>query len=311
MHNLDLILTLAGGFTAALVLGYLTQRARPLAHRRLPARRDARRSAHARLRGQRRPRRAVRRGRRHPPHVRRRPAVPHRGAAGGAARRHPGRDRAERRRDRCSAPSIARCFGWSWPAGIVFGMALSVASTVVLIRVLADHRDLHTPTGTHRRRLARRRGSVHGARARAAAGRLRRWRIGDERRSWRSAVTALKVAALVGFTIVVGTRVIPWRARPRRRHRLARAVHAHGARRSRSASPSDRPQLFGVSMALGAFLAGMVVGRSEFSLRAASDALPMRDAFAVLFFVSVGMLLPPASSPRSARPDCSRRWPSS
>ena len=53
-------------------------------------------------------------------------------------------------------------------------------------------------------------------------------------------------------------------------------------------------QVFGVSMALGAFLAGMVVGRSEFSLRAASEALPMRDAFAVLFFVSVGMLLDPA-----------------
>ncbi len=53
--------------------------------------------------------------------------------------------------------------------------------------------------------------------------------------------------------------------------------------------------VFGVSMALGAFLAGMVVGRSEFSLRAASDALPMRDAFAVLFFVSVGMLLDPSA----------------
>ena len=52
--------------------------------------------------------------------------------------------------------------------------------------------------------------------------------------------------------------------------------------------------VFGVSMALGAFLAGMVVGRSDFSLRAASDALPMRDAFAVLFFVSVGMLFDPS-----------------
>ena len=58
-------------------------------------------------------------------------------------------------------------------------------------------------------------------------------------------------------------------------------------------------KVFGVSMALGAFLAGMVVGRSEFSLRAASDALPMRDAFAVLFFVSVGMLFDPASLMRS------------
>lgn len=53
-------------------------------------------------------------------------------------------------------------------------------------------------------------------------------------------------------------------------------------------------EVFGVSMALGAFLAGLVVGRSEFGLRAAADALPMRDAFAVLFFVSVGMLLDPA-----------------
>src|SRR5262249_37340043 len=54
-------------------------------------------------------------------------------------------------------------------------------------------------------------------------------------------------------------------------------------------------KVFGVSMALGAFLAGMVVGRSDFSLRAASEALPMRDAFAVLFFVSVGMLFDPRS----------------
>src|SRR2546425_4764957 len=52
---------------------------------------------------------------------------------------------------------------------------------------------------------------------------------------------------------------------------------------------------FGVSMALGAFLAGMIVGQSEFSLRAASDALPMRDAFAVLFFVSIGMVLDPGA----------------
>ncbi|WP_410965015.1 cation:proton antiporter, partial [Salmonella sp. SAL4435] len=53
-------------------------------------------------------------------------------------------------------------------------------------------------------------------------------------------------------------------------------------------------KLFGVSMALGAFLAGMVVGRSDFSSRAASEALPMRDAFAVLFFVAVGMVFKPA-----------------
>ena len=68
-------------------------------------------------------------------------------------------------------------------------------------------------------------------------------------------------------------------------------------------------KVFGVSMALGAFLAGMVVGRSEFSLRAATEALPMRDAFAVLFFVSVGMLFDPQSPGPSRRAWSPARWP--
>ena len=59
----------------------------------------------------------------------------------------PGRDRAERGRDRCWAPWSRSAFGWDWAAGIVFGLALSVASTVVLVRVLADNDDLHTPAG--------------------------------------------------------------------------------------------------------------------------------------------------------------------
>ena len=70
-------------------------------------------------------------------------------------------------------------------------------------------------------------------------------------------------------------------------------------------------ELFGVSMALGAFLAGMVVGRSDFSLRAATDALPMRDAFAVLFFVSVGMLFDPRHLVNCARAGRSPPWRSS
>ena len=95
-----------------------------------------------------------------------------------------------------------------------------------------------------------------------------------------------------GVHAVVGTRVIPWvldrvaATRSRELFTLTVLVLALGI-----AVGSAR--VFGVSMALGAFLAGMVVGRSEYSLRAASDALPMRDAFAVLFFVSVGMLLDP------------------
>ena len=108
------------------------------------------------------------------------------------------------------------------------------------------------------------------------------------------AFTLLKVSALVAFTAIVGARVIPRvldrvaKTRSRELFTLTVLVMALGI-----AVGSAR--IFGVSMALGAFLAGMVVGRSEYSLRAASDALPMRDAFAVLFFVSVGMLLDPAS----------------
>jgi CPA2 family monovalent cation:H+ antiporter-2 len=106
------------------------------------------------------------------------------------------------------------------------------------------------------------------------------------------ALTLAKVAGLVGFTFVVGTRAIPWvldrvaETRSRELFTLTVLVIALGIAVGSAA-------LFGVSMALGAFLAGMVVGRSDYSLRAASDALPMREAFAVLFFVSVGMLLDP------------------
>ena len=187
---------------------------------------------------------------------------------------------------------VARWFGWSWPAGIVFGMALAVASTVVLIRVLADHRHLHTPTGH------------------IAVG----WLVvedlftvialvllpvlfgaaSSESGIFRVlAITALEVTALVGFTIVVGTRVIPY---------VLDHVADTGSRELFTLTvltlalgiAVGSARIFGVSMALGAFLAGLVVGRSDYSLRAASDALPMRDAFAVLFFVAVGMLLSPA-----------------
>ncbi len=105
-------------------------------------------------------------------------------------------------------------------------------------------------------------------------------------------MTVLKVGALVAFTAIVGTRVIPRlldyvaATRSRELFTLTVLVLALGI-------AVGSALVFSVSMALGAFLAGMVVGRSEYSLRAASDALPMRDAFAVLFFVSVGMLLDP------------------
>ncbi|HEX9373543.1 MAG TPA: cation:proton antiporter, partial [Roseiflexaceae bacterium] len=106
------------------------------------------------------------------------------------------------------------------------------------------------------------------------------------------AITAVKVTSLVVFTLVIGKRAIPWlldqvaATRSRELFTLTVLVLALGI-------AVGSALLFGVSMALGAFLAGMVVGRSDYSLRAASEALPMRDAFAVLFFVSVGMLLDP------------------
>jgi len=187
---------------------------------------------------------------------------------------------------------LAHAIGSTWEAGIVLGLALSVASTVVLIRVLADNGALHTRAGH------------------TAVG----WLVvedlftviilvvmpaifGPEPRSGLAValgVTALKVTALVALTALVGMRVIPWlldriaATRSRELFTLAVLVIALGI-------AVGSAEVFGVSMALGAFLAGLVVGRSEFSLRAASDALPMRDAFAVLFFVSVGMLFEPAS----------------
>jgi CPA2 family monovalent cation:H+ antiporter-2 len=185
-------------------------------------------------------------------------------------------------------------FGWGWSAGLVYGMALSVASTVVLIRVLADHNDLHTPTGH------------------IAVG----WLVvedlftvvvlvllpalfggdgaGPGGLPLALLLTALKIGVLVALTFLLGGRLIPWllarvdETRSRELFTLTVLVVALGI-------AVGSALLFGVSMALGAFLAGMVVGRSDFSLRAATEALPMRDAFAVLFFVATGMLFDPHS----------------
>jgi len=185
---------------------------------------------------------------------------------------------------------VALACGWDWVAGLVFGMALSVASTVVLIRGLTDFRQLE---------------SVHGH---VAVG----WLVvedlltvlmlialptlaGDgsgESGLWLAlGTTTLKLAGL-GVLYVVGTRVVPWfleqvaRLQSRELFTLAVLGLALGVAYGSAVA-------FSVSMALGAFLGGMIVGRSELSHQAAADALPLRDAFAVLFFVSVGMLFDP------------------
>jgi CPA2 family monovalent cation:H+ antiporter-2 len=195
---------------------------------------------------------------------------------------------------------VARAFGWGLGAGVVFGLAISVASTVVLIRVLSDHDALHTPSGH------------------VAVG----WLVVEDIFTVLALVTlpvfaakdaeptlgavtlglgsaALRIAAAVVMTFTLGRWLVPKllshvaRTRSRELFTLAVLVLALGVAVGSAA-------VFGVSMALGAFLAGMVVGQSEFSFRAASEALPMRDAFAVLFFVSVGMLLDPQRLPELA-----------
>ena len=186
---------------------------------------------------------------------------------------------------------LARAFGWDWPAGLILGMALAVASTVVLIRVLSDNNDLHTQAG-HIALGWLIVEDMFTVVALVLLPGLFGTKTTDTPLPLALGLTAVKVAALVGFTAVVGTRVIP-RAldyiadtRSRELFTLTVLVIALGIAVGSSL-------VFNVSMPLGAFLAGMVVGRSEYSLRAASEALPMRDAFAVLFFVSVGMLLDP------------------
>ena len=193
---------------------------------------------------------------------------------------------------------VARFLGWDWMTAIIFGGALSVASTVVLIRVLSDNNELHTRAG----HIAVGWLVVEDLLTVVAlvmlpvvAGPAATTPVGI---AVAIAVAVAKMALLVILTVVVGGRVIPWvmekiaATRSRELFTLSSLVLALGIAVGAS-------QLFGVSMALGAFLAGMVVGRSEFGLRAASEALPMRDAFAVLFFVSVGMLLDPIAALRS------------
>jgi len=191
-----------------------------------------------------------------------------------------------------------QAFKWSWSASVVFGLALSVASTVMLTRVLVDSRDLQTLAG------------------RIAIG----WLVMEDVFTvivlvllpaifLPSSAQGLPLTALVAVTIgklgvlavlafVLGGRVIP---------RILNSVAATHSRELFTLTvlvlalgiAVGSAEAFGVTLALGAFLAGMIVGRSEFSFRAASDALPMRDAFAVLFFVSVGMLLDPRALVKS------------
>jgi len=186
--------------------------------------------------------------------------------------------------------------GWSIEGALVFGLALSVASTVVLLRALQERRLVETERG------------------RIAVG----WLIVEDIAMVLTLVllpalsgalegnpgaapldiavalgtTVAKIAAFVGIMLIVGKRLIPGilhymaHTGSRELFRLSVLVVALGAAYAAA-------ELFGVSFALGAFFAGMILSESALSQQAAQETLPLRDAFAVLFFVSVGMLFDP------------------
>ena len=190
--------------------------------------------------------------------------------------------------------------GWQWGSSLIFGVCLSVASTVVLLRALEERRLLETRRG----RIAigwlivedllmvlvlvmlpPRAGLLGGdsVEARTASSsdvvRALAWTLG-------------KVSVFIVLMLAIGRRVIPWvlertaAAGSRELFTLAVLAIALGVAYVATA-------IFSVSFALGAFLAGVMLNESKLSHQAASDSLPMRDAFAVLFFVSVGMLFDP------------------
>jgi CPA2 family monovalent cation:H+ antiporter-2 len=184
-------------------------------------------------------------------------------------------------------------WGWDMGAALIFGLALSVASTVVLLRALESRELLHTGNG------------------RIAVG----WLVVEDLAMVLALVlipvlggpaegegggnlavtivtTLLAVAAFVAVMLIAGRRLLPWllwqvnRTGSRELFTLATVAAAVGLAVGAAA-------LFGVSVALGAFFAGLVLRESAFSERAAHESLPLRDAFAVLFFVAVGMLFDP------------------
>jgi CPA2 family monovalent cation:H+ antiporter-2 len=202
---------------------------------------------------------------------------------------------------------LAWMLGWSVGAGLVFGLALSTASTVVLLRAMQERRLIETERG----RIAvgwlivedlamvlalvllPALASFMGGAGQAAAADPIAARLGLGLPGV-IAVTFAKVGVFVGLMLLVGRRVIPWvlhsiaHTGSRELFRLAVLAVALGV-------AYGAAKLFGVSLALGAFFAGMVMSESELSHRAAEESLPLRDDFAVLFFVSVGMLFNPAS----------------
>ncbi|WP_371767042.1 YbaL family putative K(+) efflux transporter [Massilia sp.] len=189
---------------------------------------------------------------------------------------------------------LTHLWGWDLGAGLVFGLALSVASTVVLLRALEDRGELDSFNG----RIAVGWLVVEDlvtvlvlVLLPALAGPL--GGKGEDGSLWYSlGKTLLQVGAFIAFMLLVGRKLFPWFlwrvAKTGSRELFTLSVIAAAVGIAYGSS-----HLFGVSFALGAFFAGMVLRESELSHRAAEETLPLRDAFSVLFFVSVGMLFDP------------------
>jgi CPA2 family monovalent cation:H+ antiporter-2 len=201
--------------------------------------------------------------------------------------------------------ALGLAMGWRVEAGIVFGLALSAASTVVLIRSLQEHRLFET----HRGRIAV--GwlviedlvmilalvllPAFAGLSQPGGPSLARFVPVVSELPLVALVlleTAVKIGAFIGLMTLIGRRAIPWllhqvaHSGSRELFRLAVLAISLGV-------AYGCAQLFDVSFALGAFFAGMILSESALSQQAAEESLPLRDAFAVLFFVSVGMLFDP------------------
>jgi monovalent cation:H+ antiporter-2, CPA2 family len=193
---------------------------------------------------------------------------------------------------------LSQLLGWSYAAGLVFGLALSVASTVVLIKALQEARLSETEPG----RIAVGWLIVEDLAMILALVLLPAIAAILETNSPEAnavgtlavslLVTLAKVAAFVALMLLVGKRVIP-RLMHYVAHTGSRELFRLGVLAIALGIAYLAAVLFGVSFALGAFFAGMILSESELSQRAATESLPLRDAFAVLFFVSVGMLFDP------------------
>jgi len=185
---------------------------------------------------------------------------------------------------------LSQLWGWTMAAGVILGLAISIASTVVLLRGLMDNGLLNTPHGQ------------------AAVG----WVVMEDLATvlilillpslagtsngvaWQDlALTLLKAGLFVLLALFVGTRLIPWLLL-RVAHTRSRELFILAILTITLGTALGAAELFGVSLALGAFVAGVVVSESPLSHQVGADLLPFQEAFAVLFFVSIGMLVNPS-----------------